>query len=396
MQGARSQSEERGRLSQALGIGHEISRIKDLDVLLESILSEARRFTGADAGSVYLKEGDRLRFSHTQNETVRRKLRPGKKLLYSTFSIPIDSRSIAGYVCRTGRMVNIPDVYALPEEAPYGFDRRYDEVSGYRTKSMLTFPIESHRGDGVGVLQLINAMDGDSGIVPFPGDDETLVRHFASTAAVAVERARMTRAMILRMINMAELRDPSETGAHVNRVAAYAVEIYEEWAGLMGMDPERLERDRDSLRMGAMLHDVGKIAIADAILKKPARLDPEETAVVQKHTVHGARLFSSRFSEFDEASHIIALSHHEKWDGSGYPHGLTGEETHPFGRVVAIADVFDALSRRRAYKEAWDEDRVLETMRKDAGSHFDPRMIEAFFSTLDNVRSVSGRYPDED
>jgi HD-GYP domain-containing protein (c-di-GMP phosphodiesterase class II) len=394
--------------------GREIARIKDLDVLLERILTEARTFTSADAGSIYLREGDALRFSYTQNDTLQAKLAPRKKLIYSTFSIPITSRSIAGYVAGTGETVNIPDAYDIPETVTYCFDKSFDEASGYRTRSMLTFPIRSHRGEVTGVLQLINARDKSGGVISFGAEAEPLVSHFAETAAVAIERAQMTRAIIMRMISMSALRDPRETGAHVNRVAAYAVEIYEQWARMNGMDTDQIQRDRDSLRMGAMLHDVGKIAISDAILKKPARLDPEEVRAMQQHTYLGAQLFEEQFSDFDEASYVIALEHHEKWDGSGYPghvnpmtgqplpgcaaaeggaQGKKGEEIHPFGRVVAIADVYDALSTRRSYKEAWDEDRVLETLRADSGTHFDPGMIDAFFESFEVIRSISERYP---
>jgi HD-GYP domain-containing protein (c-di-GMP phosphodiesterase class II) len=404
-------SEEKKTLNQVLAFSQKISLIKDLDVLLESILTEARRMTRSDAGSIYLRHAGMLQFSYTQNDAINRRLPPGRKMIYSTFSIPVGGRSLAGHVASTGSMLNIPDAYALPSDAPCCFDRSFDEASGYRSKSILTFPVRAHMGDVTGVLQLINAMDESGSIVPFGKGDELLAEHFASAAAVAIERARITRAIILRMINMAALRDPKETGPHVNRVASYAVEIYDEWARLRGLDPATVQRERDSLRMGAMLHDVGKIAISDAILKKPTRLTPEETLAMQAHTLQGARLFHEKFSDFDEASYSIALDHHEKWDGTGYPGfvdpvaltplrghagpgGKRGEEIHPFGRLVAIADVYDALSSRRVYKEAWDEGRVLDTLRQDAGTHFDPEMIEAFFSVLEAIRSLSARYPE--
>ena len=239
--------------------------------------------------------------------------------------------------------------------------------------------------------------------------------HFANMAAVAIERAQMTRAMILRTIRMAELRDPKETGAHVNRVAAYAVAIYEVWAGKRGVPQDVIDKNRDILRMAAMLHDVGKVAIADAILKKPGRLDDAEREVMKQHTIMGARLFSDRYSEFDEAAAIVALNHHEKWDGTGYPGFVNvndgkvlpgyensdgtarpkkGEEIPVFGRLVALADVYDALGSRRAYKERWDEAQVLEELRVCSGTYFDPEIVETFFSCIETIRSISERYPD--
>lgn len=407
---------EKQRLMQIINLGMEVAQVKDIDLLLERTLTEARQFVNADAGSIYIKEDDRLKFSYTQNETLRQKLPPGKKLIYSTFSIPINDKSIAGYVAITGKTLNIKNVYKLTDGASYSFDKHYDEVSKYRTQSMLTFPLKTHRGDVIGVLQLINAQDKNKNIVPFAREDEPMAMHFANNAATAIERAQMTRAIILRMIRMAELRDPKETGAHVNRVASYSVEIYETWALKRGTPQKEIDKNKDILRMAAMLHDVGKVAISDAILKKPAKLDSNEIEIMKQHTYLGARLFSDKYSDFDEAASQVALNHHERWDGNGYPGhidpatvkpisdcrtekgavcGKKGEEIPPFGRVVAIADVYDALCSRRAYKEPWDESRVLETMREDAGKHFDPDMISAFFSSLDVIRNIAERYSDK-
>lgn len=399
--------DEREKMRQILCLGLEVARVQDVDILLERILGTARSFVNADAGSIYIKEGDKLKFSYTQNDTLRKQLPPGQKLIYSTFTVPISNASLSGYVANTGEMLNIPDVYALPDHVPYAFNRAYDEQTQYRTQSVLTFPLKTNRGDVTGVLQLINARDNNGTVIPFAQEDEPYIMHFASNAGIAIERAMMTRAMILRMISMAELRDPKETGAHVNRVAAYSIEIYEEWARAKGIPEDEIDSNRDILRMAAMLHDVGKVAIADAILKKPGKLDETEFSTMKHHTWLGARLFSDTFSEFDQAAAAVALTHHERWDGAGYPgrvdpatgntlseRGLRGEEIPVFGRIVAIADVYDALSCRRSYKESWDESRVLETLQKESGSHFDPEMITAFLASFETIKSIAARYPD--
>lgn len=162
-----------------------------------------------------------------------------------------------------------------------------------------------------------------------------------------------------------------------------------------------------------MLHDVGKVAISDLILKKPARLDADEYEIMKAHTYLGARLFAASHSDFDEAAAEVALCHHERWDGNGYPGhidimtgrclpgyetgdgkatGRKGEEIPPFGRLVAIADVYDALSSQRVYKEPWDQEQVLDQLRKERGKHFDPEMIDAFFIALDSIKAVGKRY----
>lgn len=404
------------RIKEILEINQELTQLKDLDLLLDHILKKARSFTNADAGSIYIVENEKLRFKSNQNDTLSAKLPKGKKLIFSSFSIPIDNRSIAGYVALSGEILNIPDVYKLNINVPYHFDNTYDEISGYRTHSMLTVPLKNQQGNIVGVLQLINAQNQKSEIIPFSREDEPLIIYFANAAAIAIERAQLTRNMIIRMINMAGLRDPKETGSHVNRVGAYAVEIYEEWAKKKGIDENQINKNKDILRLAAMLHDVGKVAIPDSILKKPARFTPDEYDIMKGHTYFGARLFSEKLSELDEAAYIVSLEHHERWDGNGYPghinpitlkpipgyenscgkaRGKVSTEIHPFGRVVAIADVYDALSSKRVYKEAWSEDRVLTTLKDEGGKQFDPEMVDAFFDALDIIKNISEKYPEE-
>lgn len=398
-------------------ISLDINEVKDFDLLLEKILSSMRLFFNADAGSIYMRAGYELKFSYSQNNTLQKRLEPGKKLIYNTFSIPINNMSVAGYVAQNRTTVNIPDVYEIDSSVPYTFDSNFDVITDYRTKSMLTVPITNQREEVLGVMQVINAQDSDNNIMPFSPEDEPYIKHFATSAALAVERAQTTRNIILRMISMAELRDPKETGSHVNRVGAYTVEIYEEWARRRNIPSDEVDRQKDVLRMAAMLHDVGKVAISDLILKKPARLTIDEFAIMKSHTYLGARLFKVIQSIFDEVAMEVALNHHEKWDGTGYPGHMDpvselplpgyvgadggfkpkkGDEIPLFGRITAIADVYDALCSRRSYKEPWDEDRILEEIRSSSGSHFDPDVVEAFFGCLDMLKSIAKRYPNED
>lgn len=403
------------KLRKIIDLGYEISQIKDIDLLLEKILHEARGFTNCDAGSIYVREGDKLIFRYAQNDTMQRQLPPGKKLPYSTFSVPINSSSIAGYVASNCSILNISDVYEVGAHYPFSFNRSYDDLTGYRTCSMLTIPLSNFRGDVIGVLQLINAIDNNGETIAFVEEDEEIILYFANNAANAIERAKMTREIILRMNKMAEMRDPKETGPHVNRVAAYSVALYEAWAFKKGIPQAEIDRNRDVLRMSAMLHDVGKVAISDNILKKPGRFTPEEFQVMKLHTVFGANLFSDIYSDFDESAGIVAISHHERWDGNGYPGhidpltlkalpgfekegglamGKSRDEIPFFGRVVALADVYDALSCRRVYKEAWDENEVLENIRGEAGKQFDPELVEVFLECIETFREIERLYPD--
>jgi HD-GYP domain-containing protein (c-di-GMP phosphodiesterase class II) len=407
---------EQEKLDSMTRLGIELSRINDLDILMERVLLRARQFSNADAGSIYIREGEWLHFSYTQNDSLQKKLPEGEKLIYSTFQVPIDEKSIAGYVAATGETLNIDDVYKLQATLPYSFSKKFDEKVGYKTQSVLTIPLQNSCGQILGILQIINTKDEFGCICQFSQKDVMVMHHFASIAAVALERAQMTRALILRMIRMAEMRDPLETGAHVNRVAGVAVEIYEQWALRRRLDIKEIDRTRDVLRMAAMLHDVGKVATSDLILKKPARLSADEYEIMKMHTIQGARLFQNRQSDFDEAAGLVALTHHERWDGNGYPghidfrsglalngfklpsglpRGKKGTEIPLFGRIVALADVFDALSSTRSYKKAWDEQAILAQIEESAGSHFDPELVEIFFSRYEIIRAIQDRYKDK-
>lgn len=396
-----------------LQIDSELNKIRDYDLLLERILREARRVVNADAGSIYIKENNALAIKYAQNDTIQKRLKPREKQIYTLFTIPINEQTISGYVALTGKALSIADVYRIPKKAPYKYNSWYDKEAGYRTKSMLTVPLKTQEGKILGVIQIINALDDKGKVISFTKDDEILVTHFAANATVALQRAYMTRSMIIRMIRMAELRDPKETGAHVNRVAGCAVELYEAWAEQHHISEKQINKNKDTLKLAAMLHDVGKVAISDVILKKPARFTPEEYQIIQQHTCFGARLFNDPQSDFDTMAYDVALTHHENWDGSGYPGYINpytleaeqkdasgcpkkrkGEEIPIWGRIVAIADVYDALMSKRVYKEAWSESEVLEEIKKMSGSKFDPELVEIFMKIYNNLKHVRNRYPD--
>jgi len=401
------------KLNLLVNLDAKVNNIQDLDFLLEEILRGCREITNADAGSIYVLKDGKLHIQYAQNDTLQAKLKPGEKLLYSIFSIEVNNKTISGYCALMGKMINIPDAYNIPPDSLFSFDPNYDKLTNYHTQSILTIPLKINTGEILGVIQIINAKDKKGKIRAFDQDDEILVSHFASNAANAMQRAKLTRTIILRMIKMAELRDPKETGPHVNRVAGYASEIYERWARKQGHSDRDIQKSLDTFRMAAMLHDVGKVAISDVILKKPGRFTPEEYEVMKWHTVAGAQLFADKQSEFDEMAKLVALTHHENWDGTGYPGKvdletgkpiLSGESNHPvglcgdeipiWGRIVSLADVYDALRCRRVYKEAWEEDQVLQEMEKMRGSKFDPEFLDIFFEVLPNLRQIGERYPD--
>jgi len=396
----------------------ELNQIQDFDLLLERILYEARQVVRADAGSIYISVpagdgNDKLSIKYSQNDTLQKKLPPGQKMIYSIFSVQINEKSISGYCGLTKKLINIPDMYNIPSDKSYSFNSSFDMITGYKSVSSLTVPLMSSDKRLIGVIQVLNAKDSKGDIVPFTNDDEILITHFANNASIVLQRAFTTRTMILRMIKMSELRDPKETGTHVNRVAGYAVELYDRWAYHHKVNLDEKEKYRDILKISSMLHDVGKVAISDAILKKPARFTPEEFQIMQNHTIYGASLFNDTTSPMDLLAKEIALTHHENWDGTGYPGwidpsngvveksdeqgkplGRKGEEIPLGGRIVAVADVYDALCSKRVYKEPWTEEDVLVELRKLSGIKFDPELIDIFFEILPSIKQTRDQYPD--
>lgn len=182
-----------------------------------------------------------------------------------------------------------------------------------------------------------------------------------------------------------EFKD-ADTGAHIWRMAGYSCAL----AGACGWDAAACEQ----MKLAAPLHDIGKLGIPDAILNKPGRLDAGERNVMQAHTVIGYKILSESTGPILQMAASIALHHHEKWDGSGYPNGIAGEAIPEMARIVAIADVFDALSMTRSYKAGWSLDRVMSTLTESAGSHFDPLLIGHFTRILPTILAIRDKWND--
>jgi len=200
------------------------------------------------------------------------------------------------------------------------------------------------------------------------------------------EIAERERETVFRLSKAAEYRDP-ETGAHILRMAHFSKLIARE----MGLSVE----DQQLLLEAAPMHDIGKVGIPDKILLKPGRLDPEEFEIMKQHAIFGYELLKGSSSRVLQAGADIARGHHEKFDGSGYPSGLKGEAIPIFSRIVAVADVFDALTSERPYKKAWGTDEALAFIRSGAGSHFDAACVAAFVRVWDEVLAIRNKHQDD-
>ena len=199
------------------------------------------------------------------------------------------------------------------------------------------------------------------------------------------EIEKTQKEIIYTMGEIGETRS-KETGNHVKRVAEYS----ELLALLYGLSAEESKK----LKMASPMHDIGKVAIPDNILNKPGRHTPEESIIMKTHSQLGFEMLKKSDRPIIKAAAIVAHQHHEKWDGNGYPNALKQEEIHIYGRITAIADVFDALGSKRVYKDAWELDKILELFKDEKAKHFDPKLVDLFLENLDKFLEIRDRYKD--
>jgi len=380
-------------------IGIALTKEQDLNQLLTLVLTESRQFTNAEAGSLYVREGQQLRFSVSQNEVLearkKAELKAQKKqpeMVPSTFTgfyVSLDKSSISGYVGTTGKVLNISDSYKISPSKEYKFNRSFDEKNNYRTKSQLVVPMKDASGNVVGVIQLLNARKKKT-IISFDKHYENLVLSLASQAAIAIKNAMLTQELkeayldtIFRLSVAAEYKD-DDTAVHIHRMSRYSAILAE---GL-GLSTHEVE----SIRFASPMHDIGKLGVPDSILMKPGKLTPLEFKEMQNHTVFGGKILENAKAELLKVSEVIALTHHEKWDGSGYPRGLKGESIPLSGRIVALADVYDALTTKRVYKPAFSQEDSMKIITEGIGRHFDPKVVQAFNENIEKILAVKSQF----
>ncbi|MGL4524346.1 MAG: GAF and HD-GYP domain-containing protein [Spirochaetia bacterium] len=379
-------------LSELAKIISGISNIKDSDLLYEYALLNLRAFTNASAGSLYLKEGNDLVIVYTQNDA----LSTSDKL--KSMRIPINKSSLAGYVGTTGETLNVPDVSQISDDSPYKFDSSTDLKTGFKTISVLCLPMKiKNNQEVVGIIQLFNCKahpdSSNDEIIPFSSDTGESLDIIMAVISLVLQRIQDLRSISLRLISVVQLRDPEETGSHISRVGGYTIEIYENYAMKNWIPREQIDETKVILRFAAMLHDIGKVAISDTILKKPGPLTAREFEIIKMHTIKGAEIFQEKRTDFDEMVHTVVLEHHENWDGTGYPYGKKGDEISIFSQMVSIADVFDALVSRRTYKESWSMDQAIQEIKSLSGSKFNPQLVDCFIDALPFILRVRSTYP---
>lgn len=352
------------KLAILVKFSYEISQENRLNPLLNLLANEISRVLNADRSSVFIYDA----VNHELWSIVAQGLH-GKELRF-----PAD-KGIIGYVLQTGQMVNIEDAYQ-----DFRFNPESDKQNNYITKTVLAMPLKDHGGKVLGVFQVLNKIGGN-----FDKQDEGLLQLISLLASAAIENAQLYESlhkshyeMILRLAKAAQLRDTGDLEGHLRRMSEYAGYIAE----TLGMEPSEVEMIKEV----SPLHDIGKIAIPDHILLKEKRLTEEEYQLIKDHPTYGAKILANPNSKLVEMAYNVAYAHHEKYDGTGYPRKLQGDEIPLEARIVALADVFDALVSKRAYKEEWSIEQAAAYIQERSGKQFDPKVVDAFIKCLPIIR----------
>jgi response regulator RpfG family c-di-GMP phosphodiesterase len=222
--------------------------------------------------------------------------------------------------------------------------------------------------------------------------EKDLIRMFASNLAIVIDNLYLSREIVDTqkevIFTLGELVEARAEGManHIRRVADFSALL----ALKAGLSNEKAQL----LKLASPMHDVGKIGISDTILNKNGRLSVEEFETIKKHSWIGHNLLKKSKQDILKAATIVALQHHERWDGNGYPQGLAGKEIHTFGRITCLADVFDALTHHRIYKKAWERESVVDYIRSQRGKRFDPELVDLFVENIDEFFAVNGKYPE--
>lgn len=344
-------------------IGRSISALTDIKVLLKVIAEETKNAIQADRCTVFL-------IDKKTNE------------LWSMVALGLDSQEIrfpagkglAGFVAQTGESINIKDAYNDKR-----FNSEVDKKTGYKTKTILCLPIKNNNKEIIGVFQVLNKNKGY-----FTKSDEDLLSAIGGSASIALENAQLFaeqqklykeqkelfESFIDTLATSIDARDKITAG-HSLRVKLYSVLI----AKAMKLD----EKEINLIEKAAILHDIGKIGIMDSVLQKEGKLTPEEYAHIQEHArITHDILDKIQTSEDFKKITEIASSHHEKFNGNGYYQNLKGKEIPLGGRILAVADVFDAITSKRHYRDRMPIKNALEILIKDSGSHFDGKIVDIF------------------
>ncbi len=349
----------------------EVSSLREYDEIIDVLARMGRALTSADRCSIWVVSDNK--------KTIWTKVAQGMDAI----TLPMNS-GIVGNTIVTGERVIIDDVYSDER-----FNQEVDKQTGYKTKSMMVIPMYDYNDNIIGAFQVINHQ-GERDIFDSRDMERlTLASTYAAetliSAKLSQEIDETQQEVVFTMGSIGESRS-KETGNHVIRVAEYSKLL----ALAYGISLE----DAELLKQASPMHDIGKIAIPDNILKKPGRFDENERYIMNTHAELGYHMIKNSQRPLLQAAAIVAYQHHEKWDGSGYPNGLSAEDIHIYARITALADVFDALGSDRVYKKAWSDEKIFTLLKEERGKHFEPKLVDLFFENLGELLKIRETFQD--
>lgn len=354
-------NEEIRRLEALTSASGVVNSTLDLKVLLKLLMELAARTLHAEASSIFMVDeasGDlTCEIATGEKSTEVKEIRVPK------------GKGIVGAVAESGKGLLIPD--ASKDER---FFKKADEKTAFVTKNLIAVPLVA-RGKCIGVMEVLNRLGGHT----FTPDDMELLQALGHQSAIALQNAQLYQNLqesflsTVRSLAQAVDAKDSYTAGHSSRVTLYSVLIAEE----MGLSEDEIK----NIRMSGLLHDVGKIGIKDSVLSKPGQLDDAEFAIMKSHPSVGAGILKPVIQLKDVIPGV--LNHHERFDGRGYPAGLKGEEIPLSGRIIGVADAFDAMTSDRVYRPRLSDEVALAELKKHSGTQFDSRLVKAFLSAYD-------------
>lgn len=346
----------------------KITREKNLNNLIEILSNLAKDMIEVDRCSLFIIDEQKRElytiFAHGVNE----------------IRIPMNS-GIAGHVAKTGKTYVTENAYRSKF-----FNKEVDKILGYKTRNLLAVPIFDSKGKVIGVYQAVNKSS------KFKSSDIKLMKLIAEFAAAAIENMmlyekikELHKKSLIKLSKAAEYKDP-EPPNHFIRIGLISRLVAEK----LGLDEEKCE----ILLLASTMHDIGKIGIPDRILKKSGRLEPDEWEIMKKHPIIGYELLYDEESELFQIAAIIALEHHERWDGKGYPFGKKETEISLWARIVSVVDNFDTLITEKDEGEPWSLDMAVNYMEAMKEKAFDPEIVNVFLGNMDKVIEIWEKYKD--
>jgi HD-GYP domain-containing protein (c-di-GMP phosphodiesterase class II)/ribonuclease BN (tRNA processing enzyme) len=348
----------------------ELSAAKEYDEVIHILADMGKKLTAADRCSIWIISDDKQKLVTKVAHDVEK------------LEIPIDSGIVGSSITKNETII-INDVYKDSR-----FNATIDKQTGYKTENMLVVPMQDNNGTTIGAIQVIN--NKDKGAFDRRDIDRLILTStYAAETIISIklqqEICDTQKEIIFIMGAIGESRS-KETANHVKRVAEYSKLL----ALAYGMD----EQEAEKLKYASPMHDIGKIGIPDNILNKPSYLNQYERKIMDSHTELGYEMVKNSQRPLLKAAAIVAYEHHEKWDGSGYPRGLKGEDIHIYGRITALADVFDALGSDRVYKKAWSDEKIFAFIKEERGKHFDPKLVDLFFTNKEKIFAIRQKLKD--